>query len=184
MLRIRLQRTGRKNLPTYRIVVAEKSQAVKKKYVDLVGHYLPTQNPKVLEVDQEKVKDWISKGAIPTDTVASLCKSLGMKDMEKYMEPRNKKRNPKNPEEVEEPAPAAPAADETEAPTEEAAPAEPAVEETPTEEPSEPEAPAEEKSKEEEAPAPEEKPAEEAEAPKEEEAPAEETESEEEKKEE
>jgi small subunit ribosomal protein S16 len=85
LLRIRLQRIGRKNLPAYRIVVAEKSQAVKKKYIDLVGHYLPTQNPKVLEVDQDKIKEWISKGAQPTDTVASLLKGLGMSDMDKYI---------------------------------------------------------------------------------------------------
>jgi len=85
LLVIRLQRTGRRNLPAYRVVVAEKARAVKKKFIESVGHYLPTQNPKVLEVNLERVQHWISQGAKPSETVASLCKSLGAKDMEKYM---------------------------------------------------------------------------------------------------
>lgn len=158
MLRIRLQRIGRKNLPAYRVVVAEKSQAVKKKYIDLVGHYLPSQNPKVLEVDQDKIKEWIAKGAQPTDTVASLLKGLGMDGMDKYIGRRDKQRKKKNaPEEEEAPA-EAPAAEETaseeapveetpaETPAEEPAQEEPKVEETPAEE-----APAEEPKEEESA---------------------------------
>lgn len=124
MLVIRLQRTGRKNLSAYRIVVAEKARAVKKQVVDYVGHYLPTQNPKVLEVDQEKVLAWISKGAQPSDTAASLFKQLGMKDMDKYISPRNKKRKAKNAPEEEAPAPApseAPANDNEEAAQDQAA---------------------------------------------------------------
>lgn len=166
MLVIRLQRTGRKNLPAYRIVVAEKSKAVKKGYVDLVGHYLPAQNPKVIEIDHEKVKAWISKGAIPSDTVASLCKHDGLDGMEKYIDPRNKKAKKKKevPEEEPKAAPA-PAAEESapEAPQEEPTPAEeapveePAVEEKAEETPAE--TPAEEEKKEEE-PAQEEAPAE------------------------
>lgn len=91
MLVIRLQRTGRHNLATYRVVVAEKSKAVKKGVVEVVGHYLPTQNPKVLEIDLEKVKGWISKGAQPSATVASLLKREGMADMDKYLDAPNRK---------------------------------------------------------------------------------------------
>ncbi len=85
MLVIRLQRTGRQNLATYRVVVAEKSKAVKKQAVEIVGHYLPTRTPKVIEINQEKVTEWISKGAQPSATVASLLKKIGMPNMEKYM---------------------------------------------------------------------------------------------------
>lgn len=85
MLVIRLQRVGRRNLAAYRVVVAEKARAVKKKFVEVVGHYLPTQNPKVMEIDLDKVQAWISKGAQPSPTVASLCKKLGAKNMEKYL---------------------------------------------------------------------------------------------------
>jgi len=73
-------------------VVAEHSSAVKKGAVDLLGHYIPTRNPKVLKFDEKKIKDWISKGAKPTDTVAALLKNAGVSGMEKYMEPRTKKR--------------------------------------------------------------------------------------------
>lgn len=91
MLRIRLQRIGRKNRAEYRIVVAEKHIAVKKQVIDVVGHYLPTRSPKIVEINQDKVSEWIAKGAQPTDTVAVLCKNSGMKGMEKYIAPRNKK---------------------------------------------------------------------------------------------
>lgn len=174
MLVIRLQRTGRKNLPAYRIVVAEKSKAVKKQTVEVVGHYLPTQNPKVLEVNQEKVLDWISKGAQPSDTAASLFKSLGMKDMDKYIDPRNKKRRKKNAPEEEEapaaPAAEAPATEESDTPAEE-----PQVEEAaPAEEPTPEEAPAAEEPAAEETPAEEESTDAPAEEAKEEEPAAEE----------
>jgi len=95
LLRIRLSRTGRENFPSYRIVVAEHTSAVKKKPIDVVGNYIPTRNPKVLKFDEKKIREWISKGAKPTDTVAALLKNSGVTGMEKYMEPRNKKRKSK-----------------------------------------------------------------------------------------
>ena len=92
MLVIRLQRVGRKNLAAYRVVLAEKHRAVKKKSIEVLGHYIPTRNPKVLEVETEKVADWISKGAQPSPTVASLLKQLGMKDMDKFLSAPTKSR--------------------------------------------------------------------------------------------
>lgn len=111
MLRIRLSRTGRENYPSYRIVVAEHTSAVKKKPIDVVGNYIPTRNPKVLKFDEKKIREWIAKGAKPTDTMASILKNAGVSGMEKYMEPRNKKRKSKK-EQAAEPAPAAPKAAE------------------------------------------------------------------------
>ena len=108
MLVIRLQRTGRKNLPSYRIVVAEKARPVKGKFLEILGHYLPAQNPPVFEVDQEQVAAWVKKGAIPSDTVARLLKRQGMKDMEKFIF-RYPKRKSKNAEPEAEPTAAAPA---------------------------------------------------------------------------
>lgn len=114
MLKIRLSRTGRTNYPSYRILVAEHSDAVKGKFIEILGHYIPNREPKVLEYDEKKIREWIDKGAKPTDTVASLLKNAGVTGMEKYIEPRNKKRKKKNaPDEQEaQPAPAAPAAEE------------------------------------------------------------------------
>lgn len=78
MLRIRLTRTGKKHQPTYRIVVAEHSAPIKGRFIDILGYYLPTRTPKVLEVDGDKVKHWISVGAQATDTVHNLLVSKGI----------------------------------------------------------------------------------------------------------
>ena len=106
MLVIRLQRTGRTNLATYRIVVAEKARAVKGKFHEIVGHYLPAQKDPALKYDEERIQHWIGKGAIPSDTLARLLKSKGAKGMEKYISRYTKQRSKSAP--VEEPAAAAP----------------------------------------------------------------------------
>lgn len=72
MLKIRLARTGKKHKPTYRIVVCEHTAPIKSNFVDIVGYYLPTQKPKVFEVDKDRITHWISKGAKPSDTVHNL----------------------------------------------------------------------------------------------------------------
>lgn len=77
----------------------------------MVGNYIPTRNPKVLKFDEKKIREWISKGAKPTDTMAAILKNAGVSGMEKYMEPRNKKKKSKK-EQAESPAPAAPKAAE------------------------------------------------------------------------
>ena len=74
MLKIKLARFGRRNQPEYRIVVNEAKDKRDGKYVELLGHYAPTQTPKLLKVDLEKYRAWLVKGAQPTDTVASLVK--------------------------------------------------------------------------------------------------------------
>lgn len=114
MLVIRLQRTGRTNLATYRIVVAEKSRAVKGKFNEIVGHYLPAQKDSVFKADSERIAYWVSKGAVPSDTVARMLKRQGAKDMDKFIT-RYAKRKSKNAP-VEEPAKPAPVAPVVEAP--------------------------------------------------------------------
>ncbi|OIP80879.1 30S ribosomal protein S16 [Candidatus Peregrinibacteria bacterium CG22_combo_CG10-13_8_21_14_all_44_10] len=99
MLRIRLTRTGKTNRPSYRIVVAEHTSPIKGKFIEVLGFYNPIENPKQLEFKEDRIKYWISVGAQPTDTVASLLKSKGMADMDKYIAPRDKKRKGKGPEE-------------------------------------------------------------------------------------
>lgn len=176
MLRIRLSRTGRKNYPSYRIVVAEHARPVKGKFIEIVGHYIPIRDPKVLEFDQDKIREWIKKGAKPTDTVASLLKNAGMTGLEQYIEPRDKKKKKKKEAAEEEgggESPAAAPAEGGEAPAEEKPAEEPKAEDKPAAE----EAPKEEPAKEEEKPA--EEPPKEEEAPKEEEKPAEEPKAEE-----
>jgi len=135
LLKIRLSRTGKKSQPSYRIVVQEKARAVKGKFVESIGFYRPAENPKVFTVDMDRVNHWLSLGAQPSDTLASLLKRDGVTGMEKYIGPRNKKGvskkapvEPKAPAAAPAPAPVAEAAPAEEAPVPEEAPA---VEETP-----------------------------------------------------
>jgi small subunit ribosomal protein S16 len=72
MLKIKLARFGKKKQPHYRIVVNEARDKRDGKYVDVVGHYAPTQSPKLLDVDLKKYEEWTKKGAQPTDTVSAL----------------------------------------------------------------------------------------------------------------
>lgn len=74
MLRIKLARFGKKNQPHYRIVVTERKSKRDGQYQALIGTYVPTQEPKILDINKEALQEWISKGAQPTDTVANLIK--------------------------------------------------------------------------------------------------------------
>jgi small subunit ribosomal protein S16 len=116
MLVIRFQRTGRKNLASYRLVVAEKARAVKGKHLEILGHYLPQQDPPAFQFNQEKVEAWVKKGAIPSDTVARILKRNGVKGMEKYMLRYTKQRSKNAPAEEPAAAPAAAPAPAAEAP--------------------------------------------------------------------
>ncbi|MBI5413646.1 30S ribosomal protein S16 [Candidatus Peregrinibacteria bacterium] len=100
MLRIRFSRTGKVGQPSYRVVVAENRSPVKGRYLEMLGNYMPARKPKVVAIRQDRVTYWISKGAIPTDSVAALLKKEGMAEMDKYLEPRNKQRKPKGEEEA------------------------------------------------------------------------------------
>ncbi len=74
MVKIRLKRMGRKKLPVYKIVVMEAMSKRDGRAVDILGTYNPKS--KELQVDVEKVKEWLSKGAQPTERVASLLKKV------------------------------------------------------------------------------------------------------------
>lgn len=85
MLVIRLQRTGRENTPTFRIVVSEKARSAKKGTLEIVGHFIPNRETPVFDCKQDRVEYWISKGAQPSDTLARHLKRVGMKNMEKFI---------------------------------------------------------------------------------------------------
>ena len=121
MLIIRLQRTGRENLPTYRIVVAEKARPVKGGVLEHVGHYLPAAHPSSVVIKKERIEYWISKGATASNTAARLLSKHGVQGLEKYIT-RSTKRRPKS-EEPPAPAAAAPAATVATAPAVEDKPA-------------------------------------------------------------
>jgi small subunit ribosomal protein S16 len=78
--RIRLRRIGRKKLPLYRIVVADQESPRDGRFIEIIGTYNPkgsTPAEKV-KVDAEKARQWIAKGATPSDTVQSLLKQAGV----------------------------------------------------------------------------------------------------------
>lgn len=72
LLVIRLARTGRRNQPKFRVVVAEHSKPVDGNTVEIVGHFEPAAPNKPFVIDREAVSKWIGQGAKPTNTVARL----------------------------------------------------------------------------------------------------------------
>lgn len=72
MLRIKLARFGKKNQPHYRIVINEGKSKRDGQYKEAIGTYVPTQEPKILQVDIEAFESWVKKGAQPSDTVKNL----------------------------------------------------------------------------------------------------------------
>lgn len=121
MLKLRLSRTGKNRQPTFRLVVQEHTAPIKGRFVEEIGYYRPTTPDKPFTIDSERVKHWISVGARPSDTVATLLKKQGFEGMEQYMEPRNKKRKKKGQSEGTE-GTGAPQQEKTEIKKEETAP--------------------------------------------------------------
>ena len=78
MVKIRLKRIGAKKAPFYRIVVADSRYARDGRFLEEIGHYNPNTNPSDIEVDADRAKDWLNKGAQPTDTVRALLKKNGI----------------------------------------------------------------------------------------------------------
>jgi small subunit ribosomal protein S16 len=77
-VRIRLTRVGATKQPTYRVVVADSRSARDSRAIDTIGHYNPRTEPIELNVDADKAKDWLAKGAQPSDTVVRLFKQAGI----------------------------------------------------------------------------------------------------------
>jgi len=77
-VRIRLTRVGATKQPSYRVVVADSRSARDGRAIDTIGHYNPRTDPIELVVDEAKAKDWLAKGAQPSDTVARLFRQAGI----------------------------------------------------------------------------------------------------------
>ena len=72
MVKIRLQRQGKKKAPFYHVVVADSRSPRDGKIVEQIGTYDPMTNPATVNIDQEKLAKWIKNGAKPTDSVKML----------------------------------------------------------------------------------------------------------------
>jgi small subunit ribosomal protein S16 len=87
MLKIRLSRRGRKNLPYYVIVVANSTAPRDGKFIEKIGTYNPLaegDNQNRITIDNERAEYWLAMGAQPSERVASFLSSLGVKGAEKY----------------------------------------------------------------------------------------------------
>lgn len=78
MVRIRLRRTGLKGQPSYRIVVADKESPRDGRFLEIVGFYNPRTDPTTLEVKEDRVYEWMNKGALPTESVGQLFRTCGL----------------------------------------------------------------------------------------------------------
>ncbi|MEQ9619473.1 MAG: 30S ribosomal protein S16 [Deltaproteobacteria bacterium] len=76
LVKIRLMRIGSKKRPFYRIVAADSRSPRDGKFLEILGYYDPKKKPHVLEVNTERVKDWISKGAQTSERVGKLISEL------------------------------------------------------------------------------------------------------------
>ncbi|MCS6955398.1 MAG: 30S ribosomal protein S16 [Candidatus Calescibacterium sp.] len=83
MLKIRLSRYGHRHNPWYRIVIADSKSRRDGNYVEKIGYYNPRMNPKILEINLEKFKYWVNKGAQPTETVRKLIQKYQEKLLKK-----------------------------------------------------------------------------------------------------
>ncbi|MGD0004488.1 MAG: 30S ribosomal protein S16 [Anaerolineaceae bacterium] len=80
MVRIRLRRIGLRHQPSYRIVVADKESPRDGRFLEIVGFYNPRTDPFTIEVKEDRVYDWMMKGAQPSEALAKLFRSVGLLD--------------------------------------------------------------------------------------------------------
>jgi small subunit ribosomal protein S16 len=78
LLKIRLRRTGAKKQPAYRLVVAEATAPRDGTFLEILGHYNPLTEPTTFEVKEDRVREWLQRGAQPTDRVQRLLSSRGI----------------------------------------------------------------------------------------------------------
>jgi small subunit ribosomal protein S16 len=86
LLKIRLRRTGAKKQPSYRVVVAESTSPRDGTFLEILGHYNPLTEPTTLVIKEDRVKDWLARGAQPTDRVARLLSSRGLVPAPTYVD--------------------------------------------------------------------------------------------------
>ena len=78
MVKIRLRRDGAKKAPYYTMVVADSRYPMDGRFIEKVGTYNPMVSDNGLSLDADKIKEWIKKGAKPTDTAKALIEKAGI----------------------------------------------------------------------------------------------------------
>ena len=77
-VRIRLTRVGSKKNPIWRIVVADKRSPRDGRSIETIGRYNPQTDPSLIEVDEERARHWLERGAQPSQTAAKLLRAKGI----------------------------------------------------------------------------------------------------------
>jgi small subunit ribosomal protein S16 len=77
-IKLRLTRVGSKKNPIYRVVAADSRSPRDGRFLEIVGRYNPQTHPSTIELDDEKIRGWLGKGAQPTEAVARLIKVKGI----------------------------------------------------------------------------------------------------------
>jgi small subunit ribosomal protein S16 len=78
LVKIRLKRMGAKKRPFYRLVVADSRSPRDGRFIELLGFYDPLPNPAKVQIDADKVREWIGKGARPSDAARALLVEQGI----------------------------------------------------------------------------------------------------------
>jgi small subunit ribosomal protein S16 len=82
MVRIRLRRVGAKRQPSYRMVAANKEAPRDGAFLEILGFYNPRTEPATIQLKEDRIYDWISKGAQPSESAIQVMKSAGL--LERY----------------------------------------------------------------------------------------------------
>jgi small subunit ribosomal protein S16 len=69
---------GGRNDPVWRVVVADQRSPRDGRFIETVGHYNPQTSPSTIRLDEERIRDWLAKGAQPTDQVRNLLRAQGI----------------------------------------------------------------------------------------------------------
>ena len=77
-VRIRLTRVGARNNPIWRVVAADQRSPRDGRFLEVLGHYNPQTDPSTIELNEERVRNWLHNGAQPTATVKKLLKAKGI----------------------------------------------------------------------------------------------------------
>lgn len=88
MVRLRLRKMGKKKQPSYRLVAINKRSPRDGRFIEMLGHYNPRTEPVTINFDEEKVLDWLKKGAQPSETVKKLLSKIGL--WQKFLETKEK----------------------------------------------------------------------------------------------
>jgi len=77
-VRLRLTRIGGRKDPVWRVVVADQRSPRDGRVIEIVGHYNAQTDPSTINIDADRVKAWLERGAQPTDTVRKLLRTQGI----------------------------------------------------------------------------------------------------------